>query len=39
MFENDPQKLCEQRIDHAFIWNPTVKFMTEKMKEVIFCSS
>ena len=33
-FESDPQKLCQQRIDHAFSRDPTVKFMVEKMEQV-----
>ena len=34
LFESDPHKLCEQRIDHAFSRDPTVKFMIQKMEEV-----
>ena len=34
LFESDPHKLCEQRIDHAFSRDPTVKFMVQKMEEV-----
>ena len=35
LFESDPHKLCEQRIDHAFSRDATVKFMVQKMEEVI----
>lgn len=35
MFETDPEKICEHRIDHALARDPIVKFMVQNLEQVI----